>query len=117
MSRLLVEKGADKGKSIALSSTSTVIIGRDTSADLQLRDGMASRMHFKIESRADGTWLIDLDSLNGTLLNNQPVKESLLAPGDLIKVGETLFSYLGEDAATVDSLIGLRIGGYKILER
>ncbi|MBI4563386.1 MAG: protein kinase [Planctomycetes bacterium] len=116
MPRLIVEKGYDKGKSIPLSPKGAFVFGRDTSAQVQIRDPMASRTHFKIESRTDSVWISDLQSLNGTLLNGQPVREARLKGGDLIRVGETMYSFL-EDDGGADPLIQQRIGGYRILER
>lgn len=116
MPRLIVEKGHDKGKSIVVPSGSTVLVGRDSSAALQLRDTMTSRLHFKIEAREEGFWLHDLESLNGTLLNGSPVHEAKLSLGDLIKAGETFFSFVSEDAAAT-TMQGQRIGGYRIIER
>lgn len=44
---------------------------------------------------------MDLDSLNGTFVNNQPVKERILRHGDRIEVGDSHFVFLleEEDAA------------------
>ncbi len=116
MPRLVVEKGNDRGKVFVIPPKGATVFGRDNSATIQIKDTMASRMHFKIEGRDDGFWLVDLESMNGTLLNGHPAKEAKLAPGDLIKLGESLFSFLGDEAA-VDGLVGQRIGGYRILER
>jgi len=116
MARLIVEKGHDKGRSIPLPSKATTVFGRDTTANVQIKDTMASRLHFKIEPRADGLWLVDLKSMNGTLLNGHPATESKLNSGDLVRVGETTYSFLPDDVGT-DPLIGQRLGGYKLLER
>jgi hypothetical protein len=116
MARLIVEKGHEKGLTIPLPARTTTVFGRDMTANVQIKDTMASRSHFKIEPRADGLWLVDLQSMNGTLLNGHPAKESRLNSGDLIRVGETTYSFLPEDAGT-DPLIGQKLGGYKLIER
>jgi serine/threonine-protein kinase len=116
MPRLIVEKGTDKGRSIPVPARSTSVFGRDTSANVQIKDTMASRMHFKVEPRADGLWIVDLESMNGTLLNGHPLREAKLNPGDLIRVGETMYSFLADDKGE-DPLLNQRLGGYKILER
>jgi serine/threonine-protein kinase len=117
MPRLVVEKGNDKGKTINIPVRGTILIGRDSSAALQVRDSMTSRLHIKIESRENGEyWLHDLESLNGTLLNGQRIRESKLNAGDLIKIGETLISFLSDDAQ-VDPLVGQRVGGYLVMDR
>src|SRR5687768_14740682 len=116
MARLIVEKGHEKGLSIPLPARTTTVFGRDMTANVQIKDTMASRSHFKIEPRADGLWLVDLQSMNGTLLNGHPAKESRLNSGDLIRVGETTYSFLPDDAGA-DPLIGQKLGGYKLIER
>ncbi len=116
MPRLVVEKGSDKGRTVFISTKGMALFGRDSSAALQLHDTMSSRLHFRIEHKDDGYWLLDLDSMNGTLVNGQPANEIKLNFGDLIKVGETLFSFLSDDASA-GSLTGQRIAGYRIMER
>ncbi len=117
MPTLVVEKGHDKGKAIPITPNQTVIIGRDTSTALPLRDHMTSRMHFKIEAREDGYWLHDLESMNGTYLNGAKIKLPIkLEVGDLIKVGETLFTFLA-DGSSATTLSGQTLAGYRIIER
>jgi serine/threonine-protein kinase len=117
MPLLVVEKGHDKGKAIPIPLGGTVIIGRDSSTALPLRDTMTSRMHCKIQAQEDGYYLTDLESMNGTYLNGEKVRELVkLEHGDLIKIGDTLFTFQS-DEATATSLAGQRIGGYRIIER
>jgi hypothetical protein len=117
MPTLVVEKGNDKGKAIPVLPTQTVIIGRDTSTALPLRDHMTSRMHFKIEPRDDGFWLHDLESMNGTYLNGAKIKIPIkLEVGDLIKAGETLFTFLAEGSSAT-TISGQTLAGYRIIER
>jgi serine/threonine-protein kinase len=114
---LVVEKGHDKGKAIPVPVGGTVIIGRDSSTALPLRDTMTSRMHCKIQAQEDGFYLTDLESMNGTFLNGEKVRELVkLEHGDLIKIGDTLFTFQSDDASAT-SLAGQRIGGYRIIER
>jgi pSer/pThr/pTyr-binding forkhead associated (FHA) protein len=117
MPLLVVEKGHDKGKAIPVPDGSTVIIGRDSSTALPLRDTMTSRMHCKIQAQEDGFYLTDLESMNGTYLNGEKVRELVkLEHGDLIKIGDTLFTFQSDDS-TATSLAGQRVGGYRIIER
>ncbi|NUN47716.1 MAG: protein kinase [Candidatus Brocadiae bacterium] len=116
MPRLVVEKGADKGKTISLAGVG-VVVGRDTSAGISINDTMASRNHFKVEARNGTFYLVDLNSKNGTLLNGSRVKESKIQPGDRIQVGETVFSFM-EDVKAKEELIGRIVGRrYKVIER
>ena len=118
MPLLVVEKGHDKGKAIPIPDGGTVIIGRDSSTALPLRDTMTSRMHCKIQQQEDGGfYLTDLESMNGTYLNGERVRETIkLDHGDLIKIGDTLFTFQSDESSAT-SLAGQRIGGYRIIER
>ena len=62
-------------------------IGRDAACQLRLReDGVAER-HARIERRADGYHLLDLNSPNGIFINGQRVTERRLASGDELEIG------------------------------
>ncbi|MFH1227416.1 MAG: FHA domain-containing serine/threonine-protein kinase [Planctomycetota bacterium] len=118
MPKLVIEKGPNKGETFTLSSQfKTGIVGRESTAQLKLTDTMTSRIHFKIESRMDGYYLIDSGSMNGTFVNGTRVQEKLLKIGDMIQVGETLISFIGDKLDKVNDREGEIIGGYKIIER
>jgi pSer/pThr/pTyr-binding forkhead associated (FHA) protein len=63
-------------------------IGRRGS-DLPLEDKAVSRRHAEIFHRANGWWIRDLASTNGTFLNNQRVTEAELHHLDEIRLGAT----------------------------
>src|SRR5262249_38478883 len=47
--------------------------------------------------------LVDIGSANGTFVNNQPVTEAVLRPGDHIQVGQSILVYsAGRDAPATD---------------
>ncbi len=66
-----------------------VVIGRNTDCDLVLALSGASRRHSAIERDADGWTIRDLDSRNGTFVNQQRVDSRRLADGDRINLGPT----------------------------
>jgi phosphoserine phosphatase RsbU/P len=77
---------------------SRVTIGRSRESDIFLPDQWLSRHHAAIEERADGYWVSDLKSKNGTLLNGEPVREwHRLRPGDVITLGEHTLTFFAED--------------------
>jgi serine/threonine protein kinase len=116
MPKLIIEKGDNKDLEITVGKT--VFAGRDSSAHILLAEPMISRLHFKIERRAEGYFLMDLNSLNGTFVNRARVKERLLKPGDMIQVGDTIFSFISDDPGNQQkSLVGQIVGGYSVLER
>lgn len=94
---LVVLNGKHTGTSISLDEgTPVVTLGRHSSNDLQLDDNRASRMHARVLWRNGGWHLEDCDSLNGTLLNSQPLHHSVLEPGDLIRIGDRLILYVDD---------------------
>ena len=68
-----------------------VTIGRGGQNDVALEgDEFASARHVRIEPRADGIWVQDLDSTNGTFVNGIRIEQRRrLDPGDVVRVGET----------------------------
>jgi signal transduction histidine kinase/pSer/pThr/pTyr-binding forkhead associated (FHA) protein len=89
---LIVIKGADEGKQFELSLP-ILGIGREASNQLRLHDTEASRRHAEFRL-VDGAYhLIDLNSANGTFVNNQLVTESPLRSGDQILIGQTVLIY------------------------
>lgn len=87
-----------------------VSIGRKTDNTIALEgDTSVSKYHAVIELRDDGFWLSDLDSRNGTTVNEQPVRtEYKLTNGDLICVGgqstvEFLLPATGADVPPPDA--------------
>ena len=90
--RLVVQRSPslDEGEAFPVDSA-PVTIGRGGQNDLVLDgDEFASARHARIEARTDGVWVQDLDSTNGTYVNGSRVEDAqLLAPGDVLRVGET----------------------------
>lgn len=58
-------------------------------ADVNLADPSVSATHFQIEAFGSEFFLRDLESRNGTFLNNSPVRYSQLLAGDQITAGRT----------------------------
>jgi hypothetical protein len=63
------------------------LIGRSACCDLLLEDRAVSRRHAELFFR-EGRWiLIDLDSTNGTYINDEQVQRAELLPGDVVTLG------------------------------
>lgn len=90
---LVVIVGEEIGKRITLDNRN-LIIGRSSSADLQLDVDSVSRNHALVARSNFGWMLRDLGSTNGTLVNDQPIKEHPLADGDQIRIGRALLKFL-----------------------
>lgn len=69
-------------------------MGRATSNNVQIADGQASRQHAEIRYENGRHIVADLNSTNGTLVNDQRITESQqLHHGDIITIGSTEFRY------------------------
>jgi len=65
------------------------VIGRGQDAQFRLPDTGVSRRHLEIRWDGQTALLQDLNSTNGTTVNNSPVQEWQLADGDVIRVGHS----------------------------
>ena len=69
-------------------------IGRSAEADVRIEDRYASGVHARIFSRDGHTYLEDMNSTNGTLLNDATLNgEAELIDGDVVRIGDTEFRY------------------------
>jgi diguanylate cyclase (GGDEF)-like protein len=71
-----------------------LIIGRDTDCDLRIEDASVSRRHVRIQPGLDGHYAVDLQSTNGTFVNDRPATMYKLKDGDYLRVGNWIFRYL-----------------------
>jgi general secretion pathway protein E len=69
-------------------------VGRMPDNALVLTDDKASRHHCIIEPHGGGFRVRDLNSSNGTKLNNEPVKVEILDNGDVVKIGSTELRFI-----------------------
>src|SRR5215216_2837476 len=95
--RLAAISGKHKGAIFALNEE-PLVIGRETTAHLCIADASVSRRHSKIEKKDDGFIITDLESLNGTFVNDVPIKSRLLEHGDRVRIGDSQFLFLTHDS-------------------
>ncbi|MFN2497929.1 MAG: sigma 54-interacting transcriptional regulator [Pyrinomonadaceae bacterium] len=77
-----------------------VVIGRETAATLCLADASVSRRHSQIEKENDQFVILDLESLNGTFINDVPIKRRTLQHGDRVRIGDSQFLFLLQESDT-----------------
>ena len=101
---LVVLRGAETGLRIPLLEESASL-GRTIDADIVLHDDLISRRHAKIthDPATDAYSLVDLESTNGTLLNNQKVQQVDLQDGDKIFLGSTILKFVLQDDLEVEN--------------
>ena len=95
--RLLQIYPMDPNTGLLEMDSDTFLIGRESFCDLVVEQDAISRRHCKIKKKENGEFmLIDLDSTNGTFLNEEPVSITprLLIAGDTIRVGSQVYKFL-----------------------
>ncbi len=86
-----------------------VSIGREPSNQISLLDSLVSRRHCVIRKDGQAFHIQDLDSRNSTFVNGVPVKERVLAHGDQIRVGNSIFVFQGPHSEPSASSASLHI--------
>ena len=83
---LLLQDGSSRTYLVRQGSN---ILGRSNDADFRLPDTGVSRQHAEITWDGQVAVLVDLESTNGTTVNDEPVDNWMLADGDVITVGHS----------------------------
>ena len=72
----------------------TIILGRGDDCDITVLDNSVSRRHARFDLDIDGYLVTDLDSTNGTFVNDTPAKHTPVADGDYLRAGNILYRFL-----------------------
>lgn len=83
---LILRDGSDRRHVLREGSN---VIGRGNGVDLRIPDTGVSRQHAEISWDGYDAVLTDLQSTNGTSVNDTPIENWLLADGDLIVMGHS----------------------------
>jgi Nif-specific regulatory protein len=94
--KLIAVAGPLRGLIFELTSPE-MIIGRDPANQISLADRSLSRKHCLIKREEQQIIAIDLESHNGTFVNDVPIKEHALKHGDRIRTGGSHFLVLLND--------------------
>ncbi len=78
-----------------LATSSMILIGRLENCDIVLDSPEVSRRHAMIRQIGDAYSIEDLDSSNGTFVNDVPVKHAELHDGDLIQISNFRLLFQG----------------------
>jgi pSer/pThr/pTyr-binding forkhead associated (FHA) protein len=96
MIELIVQSGKHQGKRLRIPDEGEVLIGRDESCQIRLASSDVSRHHCVLRPTSDGLVARDLESRNGTYLNEALMEdETLLKPGDILRVGPIMLQVPG----------------------
>ena len=93
-------------------------IGRAAHCEVVISDPLVSREHCLLNLKKEGTLLEDLNSANGTFLNDQRITQVMVKPGDKIRLGlsDMLFLSAPDKADTHSKTIAKKKVEEKICE-
>jgi uncharacterized phage infection (PIP) family protein YhgE len=80
-----------------------ITVGTSPENDIQLTDGFVSYRHARITETAAGCVLKDLDSSNGTWINQRRIKWQVLSDGDLVDFGPLRFEFIDKPVELEDA--------------
>ena len=84
---LIVRAGAQAGARFELTSDLTRL-GRHPDSEISLDDITVSRRHADVQRLAEGYFVADSGSLNGTYVNQERVERAQLRHGDELQIGK-----------------------------
>ena len=104
MHSLFCIQGSHRGthfdlEALAGEDGAVVTIGREKGNLIQVDDHEVSRRHVELRLEEGCYRVVDLNSSNGSFINNRRIDEAPLTPGDRLQVGRTLFLFSGSDLA------------------
>lgn len=91
--------GKGNGEAVKLRRDAT-IFGREK-GDIIIDDHEISSTHCQIQNITDVYHIFDMNSTNGTFVNNERIVKAKLNHGDIITVGQTSFRFQLEDESNV----------------
>ncbi len=118
MAKLILSMDGLVLKEIALTKERTTI-GRKPHNDIQIDNLAVSGEHAVIVTILQDSFLEDLGSTNGTVVNGQPIKKHFLQNNDIVELGKYKLKYVNETpagkakAADFEKTMVLRPGSMK----
>jgi two-component system, cell cycle response regulator len=91
---LLHPPGTEIGRRTTLDRD-RFLVGREDGADILLDRDSVSRQHAEVVRDVRGQWMVrDLDSTNGTFVNDRRTSEATLRDGDQLRFGDVVYKFL-----------------------
>ena len=95
----VVRSGKEIGRTVAVSTGQTIALGRLKGCDVVVDDEAASRRHCTLSAREHSCVVADLQSANGTFVNEKRIATVELTKGDKLRIGSTVIELLDADSA------------------
>lgn len=99
MGKLIITESSGVSRELALDKE-RVSIGRHADNDICLNDKAVSGHHAVIITILSDSFLEDLDSTNGTLVNGKQIAKHPLSNGDTVSIGRNSLRYEGDQQAS-----------------
>ena len=92
--RLVVERAPGHDPGMIYDLDGDIVLGRGDRAEIRLEDPFASSRHARVYEQGDIVVIEDLDSTNGTYLNEELLQTPRpLHPGDRLRIGDSEFEF------------------------
>jgi HD-GYP domain-containing protein (c-di-GMP phosphodiesterase class II) len=91
---LVFRSGKEVGRTVAISVGQTISFGRLKGCDVVIDDEAASRRHCTITARDQVCVVADLQSANGTFVNEKRIATEELHQGDRVRIGSTVLELI-----------------------
>ncbi len=103
----MIRSGGMAGKGFLLDRP-VLTIGRGVESDVVINEASISRLHAQVLRQANGDYVQDLASRNGTKVNEEPLQAPrLLQQGDIVCFGEVRMEYTSVSTALTTPLTPL----------
>ncbi len=94
--------GRELGRQYKLEAETS--IGRGAENTIVLDMDNVSRQHARVLSKKDGFYIEDLNSTNGSYVNDIEIKYERLRNGDLLKIGGAILKFLQGGTSSLSSM-------------
>jgi pSer/pThr/pTyr-binding forkhead associated (FHA) protein len=98
MAKLVIQNQGMTGRAHELNVDRTTI-GRVEDNTFQIADQSVSSHHCEVHLRGSEILIRDLNSTNGTFINNEKISETILKPGQTLRLGQVELKLEAEGAA------------------
>ncbi len=103
MAILRVKHGPNKGKVYELAGDAPLTLGREPGKGIVIPDQGVSRQHAEVVKIGEVFFIRDLESRNGTFVNEESVREEILRYGDRVRIGNSVLVFEDRLAHLTDS--------------
>ena len=87
MAKLVIQNQGMTGRTCELHTDRTTI-GRVEDNTFHIADASVSSHHCEVHLRGSDIFIRDLNSTNGTFINDNKIQESILKPGQILRLGQ-----------------------------